>query len=212
MPIFSRTRAEATFSTTHWAQMRRMPDDKISAVLDPLGLGRQRVFGAEPGALEIDREHRLPLRLGHLDRIEIGVDAGVVDEHVDSSGSAEHVLDAADDVGFDRHIGGDEIDGTGPGELANSTRRFGSVDVEERDARPFGEALLDDRAPDAARSARDEGHPICKTPHGPISYAGRSAETERYSTWRSIRGALETVAAGNHIKSRAFRIIEARSG
>ncbi len=139
---------------------------------------RQHVFGAQPGAFQIDGEHRLPLRLGHLSGVEIGVHAGVVDEDVDTLVGLEHPIDSAANVSFFGHVRGNELDGMVL-ELADGAIRLGRIEIEERHGCALGQKLLDDGAADAARTTGDERDLVSQPRHAPRTPVRGSPERSR---------------------------------
>ena len=107
---------------------------------------------AQPHALEVHREHRVPVVLGHLVQpAEAAGDAGVVDPDVDAAlALGDRVEGGADLVGR-RHVQSAGLDAV---ELLRQPRERLGVAVEHGDAR----ALLDERVrgcpPDAGGTAR----------------------------------------------------------
>ena len=128
----------------------------------------QRVLRAQPGALEIDAEDAIPFGLGHLGGVEVGVHAGVVDQHVERAVTGDDGLNRAPHVGLDRDVRAGRrwrrcrpppARGPSPGRPASS--RSAKVD-----RRAFGGELLDDRPPDAAGAAGDERNLSVQSSHG----------------------------------------------
>jgi hypothetical protein len=89
------------------AMDRRDVDDGAGATGAHAG---HDVFGAQPRALQIDREHRVPFRLSHGGRVEVRVHAGVVHEHVDPAVLAQHLANRPGHVRLAGDVGLDERD------------------------------------------------------------------------------------------------------
>jgi hypothetical protein len=134
---------------------RRQVDDPPPIALDHLALRRPR---AQKGALQMHRDDRVPIVVGHLvDQIVAG-DAGVVDEDVERAEAQRDLLDQALDFVGDGDIGleAERLDPIARGDLCR--HRLGGVKIEiaqrHRSAvlgQPFG-----GRRADPARPAGDQ--------------------------------------------------------
>src|SRR5207247_176558 len=68
----------------------------------------RRGLGAEESALQIHVEHEVPVALAHIEKRHAGIDAGVVDEHVEPPELAGDLRDHRLGARRPRHVGLDE--------------------------------------------------------------------------------------------------------
>ena len=83
---------------------RRVVDDHAGLRLDHV---RDHVPGDDPGALEVDVEHRVPLGLGQLVGEPVRADAGVVEQDVDPAEALDRVVDRLGHRGVVADVGDD---------------------------------------------------------------------------------------------------------
>ena len=115
---------------------------------------RQHVLRAEPGRLEIDTHEPIPVVAGHGGGVEVGVDAGVVDEDRGRPECARARVGHGSDVGLAADIGGDEprlatellLDGL-------AERR---VEIAEHHRCAVGDEHLDDSLADPSGASGDD--------------------------------------------------------
>ena len=116
--------------------------------------GRQHGTRAQPCSFEIDRKDLIPLGLGHLDRIGIGVAPGIIYKTRGRTETRYRLLVEGRDVRNAPDVAGGEEDA-----LAQSRRESVTslgVDIDHGDLCVFCEGLLDDCPPNSAASSRDD--------------------------------------------------------
>jgi len=131
----------------------------------------QRVLATKPCALEIDGKDRIPFRLGHPRRVEIGVHTGVVDQNVHASellgGSCDRLLH----VGFRGDVRAIEENLAPPFKCIHRRPPSRLVAIQQRHAGALCDEFLDGGTTDTASAARHqsglalEAHPILRDQH-----------------------------------------------
>lgn len=122
------------------------------------------MLGAQPGPFQIDREDTLPFRFRHRRGVEIGVDARVVHQDIESAELLPRCGDGPLDIRLASDIAAHEEDAR----VGAAERRLHSlsallVDVEQGDTSPFVVELLDDSAANALRAAGDHGNLVLQS-------------------------------------------------
>src|SRR6185436_20903938 len=97
----------------------------------------------------------------------VGVDAGVVDEHVERAVAGDDGLDGALHLGLDGDVGVSEgRRDTGRRQFTGRTPAGRLVQVGKGHGRAFSGEFLDDRPADAAGAAGDKGNLSVQSSHG----------------------------------------------
>src|SRR5215471_3893996 len=109
------------------------------------------MLAAEPGALQVDGEDAVPIVLRHRAGVEVGVDAGVVDQLGDRTELTDGQLDRVPDLLLVGHVAGEKSHAF----ALKRAARVG-VRVECSHHRALGGKPLHDRAADAAGAAGDD--------------------------------------------------------
>ena len=135
--------------------------------------------------VEVDRHDLAPVGFGHVEEGCGAQDAGVVDEHVDSTQRRAH-------LGHGVAVG--DVSEADAGAAAQRAHQHGGgfggrcVVVNNADVAPIACQPQCNRAPDAATGAGDESCACCGVDHGCLAPVAAEAEAARPLTWAAPCG------------------------
>ena len=154
---------------------RRDVHDHARAALDH---PRQHRLRAEERRLEVELDVSIPLLLGDLEQVVGRAAAGVVDEHVDPPGAADHA----------RHVGGDRdvrLHGLPPISAATASARSPTRSATTT-AAPSAKKPTD-RAADSGAAAGDQRRLAFQTSHPFSAPSWRPRMYQRFTMMNAIR-------------------------
>ena len=120
----------------------------------------QDIARAKPRPFQINRKYRIPLRLGHLRRVEVGGHARIIDEHVDRAVRCENTRHGGLQLMGKRDVASDELRGSSSElrrELAAGSTAALAIPVKKGDMRALCAELLDYGFADALRATGYDG-------------------------------------------------------